>query len=47
MAQQQKSFESTLARQEKRIESLTPGLQKVSSQVELSELTRQVVLNKQ
>jgi trimeric autotransporter adhesin len=47
IAQQQKSFESKLAEQEKRIESLTSGLQKVSSQVELSELTRQVVLNKQ
>ena len=47
MAQQQKSFESKLAEQETRIESLTSGLQKVSSQVELSELTRQVVLNKQ
>jgi hypothetical protein len=47
IAQQQKSFESKLAEQEKRIESLTSGLQKVSSQVELNELTRQVVLNKQ
>ena len=47
MLQQQKSFESKLAQEEKRIEALTSGLQKVSSQVELSELTRQVVLNKQ
>jgi hypothetical protein len=41
------SFESKLAEQETRIESLTSNLQKVSLQVELSELTRQVVLNKQ
>jgi hypothetical protein len=47
IAQQQRSFESKLAEQETRIESLTSGLQKVSWQVELSELTRQVVLNKQ
>jgi hypothetical protein len=47
IAQQQKSFESNLAQEEKRIDSLTSGLQKMSPQVELSELTRQVVLNKQ
>ena len=46
IAQQQKSFESNLARQEERIEALTSGLQKVTAQLHLSKLTRQVVLDK-
>jgi uncharacterized coiled-coil protein SlyX len=36
VAQQQKGFESKLAKQEKQIDALTAGLQKVSAQLELS-----------
>lgn len=46
IAEQQKSFESKLARQEERIEALTSGLQKLTAQLQLGELTGQVVLNK-
>jgi hypothetical protein len=44
-AQQQKSFESKLAKQEKRIEALTSGLEKVSAQLELSKFQPVTVLN--
>jgi len=47
VAQQQKSFESKLAKQHKQIEALTSGLQKVSAQLELSEPAPQTVLNNQ
>jgi septal ring factor EnvC (AmiA/AmiB activator) len=45
MAQQQKSFESKLAEQEKRIEALTLGLEKVSAQLELNKTAPRTVLN--
>ena len=45
VAQQQKSFESKLAKQDKQIEALTSGLQKVSAQIELNRpAPQQVVL---
>jgi hypothetical protein len=47
VAQQQKGFESKLAKQEKQIEALTTGLQRVSAQLELSEAAPQTVLNNQ
>ena len=45
IAQQQKSFESKLEDQEKRIQALTSGLQKVSARVEISNAALPVVLN--
>ena len=42
-----KDFESKLAEQQKQIERLTAGLQKVSAQLELSKPAPQTVLNKQ
>ena len=45
IAQQQKSFESKLAAQEKRIEALTSGLQRVSAQLRLGEPVPQVAVN--
>ena len=45
ITQQQQSFESKLAEQDKRIESLTSGLQKVSAHLEMTKSTRQVVVN--
>jgi hypothetical protein len=45
VAQQHKGFESKLAKQEKQIEALTAGLQKVSAQLELNRLTSQTVKN--
>jgi uncharacterized coiled-coil protein SlyX len=42
---QQKGFESTLAKQEKQIEALTAGLQKVSAQLESNKPAPQVVNN--
>jgi uncharacterized coiled-coil protein SlyX len=45
IAQQQKSFESKLAEQEKRIEALTSGLERVSARLEVSEPQSQTVLN--
>ena len=38
-------LEATVARQEKQIEALTAGLQKVSAQLELSKLAPQTVFN--
>ena len=40
-----KDFESKLAKQEKQIEALTAGLQKVSAQLELNRLAPQTVKN--
>ena len=45
VAEQETSFQSKLAEQEKQIEALASGLQKVSAQVEMSQLTRKVVSN--
>jgi uncharacterized coiled-coil protein SlyX len=45
VAQQQKGFQSQLARQQKQIEALTAGLQKVSAEVEASKPAPQVVNN--
>jgi hypothetical protein len=38
---------ATIAKQQKQIEALTAGLQKVSDQLELSKPTPQVVVNEQ
>ena len=43
--QQRKDFEAALAQQQKQIDALTAGLQKVSGQLELSKSTPQTVLN--
>jgi len=40
-----KDFESKLAEQQKQIEALTAGLQKVSAQVEVSRLAPQTVVD--
>jgi uncharacterized coiled-coil protein SlyX len=45
VAQQQKDFQAT-AHQQKQIEALTAGLQKVSAQLEASKPAPQVVLNR-
>jgi hypothetical protein len=45
IAKQQKAFEATATHQQKQIETLTAGLQKVSAQIELSKPTPQVVAN--
>ena len=46
VAQQQKGFESKLAKQERQIEALSAGLQKISAQLELSQQAApQTVLN--
>jgi hypothetical protein len=45
VAQQQKGFESKLTKQEKQIEAVTAGLQKVSAQLELNKLAPQTVKN--
>ncbi len=42
-----KDFESKLAEQEKQIEVLTEGLQKVSAQLEANKTAPQIVLNNQ
>jgi trimeric autotransporter adhesin len=47
IAKQQKDFQATAAHQQKQIESLTAGLQKVSAQLELSKAAPQTVLNDQ
>jgi len=47
IAQQQKDFRWTAAHQQKQIEALTAGLQKVSAQVEMSKPASQMVLNNQ
>ena len=45
LAQLKRDFESRLAEQQKQIEALTPGLQKLSAQLEASKPTPQVVNN--
>ena len=45
IAQQQTSFESKLAKQEKKIEALTTGLQRVSAELEMSKSAPKTVLN--
>lgn len=45
IAQQQTSFQSKLAEQEKKIEALTSGLQRVSAQLEMSQSEPKTVLN--
>jgi Chaperone of endosialidase len=47
IAQQQKEFASKFALQQKEIEALTAGLQKVSTQVEMSKPAPQMVFNNQ
>jgi hypothetical protein len=42
-----KDFEAALARQQKQINALTEGLQKVSAQLELSKFPPQTVANNQ
>ena len=44
-AQQQKSFQSKLAEQDKQIEALTSGLEKVSAHLEMTKSAPQVVSN--
>jgi septal ring factor EnvC (AmiA/AmiB activator) len=46
VAQQQKSFESKLAKQEKQMEALATGLQKVSGQLEVNKPAPRVVSNR-
>ena len=45
IAEQQQSFESKLAEQEKRIDALSSGLQRVTAELELSKSRSQTVLN--
>ena len=45
--QQRKDFEAALAQQQKQIDALTAGLQKVSAQLELNKPAAQTVLNDQ
>jgi hypothetical protein len=45
IAQQQTSFQSKLAEQERQIEALTAGLQKVSAQLELNKPAPQTARN--
>jgi trimeric autotransporter adhesin len=45
IAQQQKDFQAAAAHQQKQIEALTAGLQKVSAQVEMSKPASRTVLN--
>ena len=45
--QQLKDFEAALAQQQKQIDALTAGLQKMSAQLELSKSAPQTVLNNQ
>ena len=47
VAQQQNDFQVTAARQQKQIEALTAGLQKVNAEIELSKRAPQTVLNNQ
>ena len=42
-----KEFQATVAQQQKQIEALTAGLQKVSAQIEMSRSAPQIVLNNQ
>jgi len=45
VVQQQKSFQSKLAEQEKKIEALVSGLQRVSAQLEIAKPASRTVLN--
>jgi hypothetical protein len=45
LAQQQKDFQAIAVHQQKEIETLTAGLQKVSAQVELKQPSLQMALN--
>ena len=45
VAEQKKSFESKFVQQQKQLEALTAGLQKVSAQLELNKAAPQTVLN--
>jgi len=47
LAEQQKNFQAIVGRQQKQIEALTAGLQKVSAQLEVSKSAPQTVLNDQ
>jgi hypothetical protein len=47
MAQQRRDFEMAIAKQQKQIESLSVGLQKVSAQIALTKSTPQTVVNNQ
>lgn len=47
VAQQKKVFQSKLAEQQKQIEALTAGRQRVNAQVELSKPATQTALNNQ
>jgi uncharacterized coiled-coil protein SlyX len=47
IAQLKKEFQATVAQQQKQIEALTAGLQKVSTQIEMSRPAPQTVLNNQ
>jgi uncharacterized coiled-coil protein SlyX len=47
VAQQQKGFESKLAKQQKQLDALAAAIQKVSAQLELSKAAPQTVLNNQ
>jgi len=47
VVQQQERFQSKLAEQQKQIEALTSGLQKVSARIEASKPATQTVLNNQ
>lgn len=47
IAQQQKDFQVTVDRQQKQIDALTAGLQKVSAQIEINKASPNVVLNNQ
>jgi hypothetical protein len=47
IAQLKQEFQSKLSEQQKQIEALTTGLQKVSDQLELSKPAPQTVLNNQ
>jgi hypothetical protein len=47
IAQLKQDFQSKLAEQQKQIEALTAGLQKVSAQVEMNRTAPQMVVNNQ
>ena len=47
VTKQQENFDSELRQQQKQIEALTAGLQKVTAQIEMSKSAPQTVLNKQ
>jgi len=47
VAHQQKDFQATFVHQQKQIEALTAGLQRVSAQAEMSRPAPQTVVNNQ